>query len=112
MDPVNKWLTVIICMFIAMICVVGWKAGSGRYEITTMESSHENHQVVYVLDTKTGKVTASLHDQGTHFTEKGKKRDYAVVVKTDSDDGRKVYDYGYRSPTTRHSSQQTRSYQQ
>lgn len=91
MDPVNKWLCVIIAMFMALIITIGWKSGSGRYELTAVDSAYENHQIVYVLDTKSGEVTATLHNQEDHFTDKGKLRSYAIIVKKGSDDGRDTY---------------------
>ena len=57
MDPVNKWLTVIISFMIALLIVISWKAGSGRYEMSVQKS------VVYVLDTKTGTVYAKQVDE-------------------------------------------------
>ena len=64
MDPVNKWLTVIIAFMVALIVVVSYKAGSQRYEMTIQPSSFfENHAIVYVLDTKSGEVKAQLFDE-------------------------------------------------
>ena len=95
MDPVNKWLCVIIGMFVALVITIGWKSGSGRYEIHAVDSAYQNHQIVYVLDTKNGEVTATLHNQEDHFTDKGKPRDYAIIVKKSSDGGRSTYGYSY-----------------
>lgn len=66
MDPVNKWLWTIIVFMSALIIVVGWKAGSGRYEMEVVYSSTlENHDVIYVLDTKNGNIKARpwSHDE-------------------------------------------------
>ena len=64
MDPVNKWITVVI-LFMAAVLYVGWSAGgSGRYELAVEKSTvFENHAVVYVLDTKDGDVRAQLVDE-------------------------------------------------
>lgn len=61
MDPVNKWLTVVILFMIAVLCVMGYKAGSSRYAFTVTKSTmFEQHAVVYILDTKNGVVKAQL----------------------------------------------------
>jgi len=63
MDPINKWLTVIIGFMIALLIVISYKAGSGRYEFTVKKSvQFSDHAVVYVLDTKKGDVYAKLVD--------------------------------------------------
>lgn len=61
MDPVNKWLTTVILFMVALLFVIGWKAGAGRYEFAVQSSSIlKNHSVVYVLDTTDGNVKARL----------------------------------------------------
>jgi len=61
MDPVNKWLTVIIGFMVAMLIVISWKAGSGRYAFEVQDSQYfEKTHVVYVLDTKNGTVDAKM----------------------------------------------------
>ncbi len=61
MDPINKWLTVIIGFMLALLIIISWKAGSGRYEFSVQKSTlFSNHAVVYVLDTKNGDVRAKL----------------------------------------------------
>lgn len=64
MDPVNKWLTVIILFMIATLYVLWSIGGSGRYAVVVQESVlFSNHAVVYVLDTKDGDVKAKLVDE-------------------------------------------------
>lgn len=64
MDPVNKWLTVIIGFMVALLIVISWKAGSGRYAfVVTNSATLQNHTVVYVLDTKDGSVMAKVTDE-------------------------------------------------
>jgi len=64
MDPVNKWLTVIISFMIALLIVISYKAGSGRYSLAVSPSeSFPNHAVVYILDTKSGDVYVKLIDE-------------------------------------------------
>ena len=81
MDPVNKWLTTIILFMIATLCVIGWKAGSGRYEFKVVESTLFNsHAVVYVLDTKDGEIYAKMVDEHdlTATTSRAKARPQKV----------------------------------
>lgn len=61
MDPVNKWLLTVILFMAATLAVIGWKAGSGRYEMAVAPSAViEGHYVVSVLDTKDGEVHSKL----------------------------------------------------
>lgn len=61
MDPVNKWLLTIISFMIAVLAVLYYTAGSGRYQMTITRSALvAGHSVVYVLDTKDGEVKAQL----------------------------------------------------
>jgi hypothetical protein len=63
MDPVNKWITVVI-IFMAAVLIVLWKAQTGSYEFVVQKSTLlENHSVVYVLDKKSGEVQAKLVDE-------------------------------------------------
>ena len=62
MDPVNKWLFTVILFMSAFLAVVGYKAGSGRYEMQVVDSQYfEKTRIVYVLDTKDGTVRAKMH---------------------------------------------------
>lgn len=64
MDPVNKWLFTIIVFMAAVVALLFYKAGAGRYEFAVEKSSlFQNHAVVYVLDTKDGDVHAKLVDE-------------------------------------------------
>lgn len=64
MDPVNKWLTVIVLFMIALLITIGWKAGSGRYEfVVTGSTPYDKHVVVHVLDTKDGDVYSKIVDE-------------------------------------------------
>ena len=64
MDPVNKWLTTIIIFMAAVVIVIAWKAGSGRYDVVVeVSQTIEAHSVVYVVDTKSGAVFAKLVDE-------------------------------------------------
>lgn len=64
MDPINKWLTIIVGFMLALLIIISWKAGSGRYEFSVQKSTlFSNHAVVYVLDTKNGGVRAKLVDE-------------------------------------------------
>lgn len=59
MDPVNKWLWTIVAFMTALIIVISIKAGSGTYEMVVMPSKVlSNHDVVYVLNTKSGEIRA------------------------------------------------------
>lgn len=61
MDPVNKWLTTIIIFMIVLILAVFYTGGAQRYEFSTSSSiSFPDSTVVYVLDTKTGKVYGKI----------------------------------------------------
>jgi hypothetical protein len=70
MDPVNKWLTTIILFMIALLIVIGWKAGSGRYELSVVPGL-EGFATVYVLDTKDGEVRAQMVNEYDELTNKG-----------------------------------------
>lgn len=64
MDPVNKWLTVIVLFMIALLITIGWKAGAGRYEFVVTDSTlYDKHVVVHVLDTKDGEVYSKIVDE-------------------------------------------------
>lgn len=64
MDPVNKWLAVIILFMISVLFVLWHKGGSGQYEMVVEDSTlFANHAVVYVLDTKNGNIKAQLVDE-------------------------------------------------
>lgn len=71
MDPVNKWLTVIILFMVALLIVIGWKAGSGRYELEVIKGP-DGYATVYVLDTKDGDVRAQLINEHDELTNKGR----------------------------------------
>jgi len=61
MDPVNKWLTVIICFMIALLVTINVKGGIGQYAFETRPSTvFSDTDVVYVLDTKSGDVYVKL----------------------------------------------------
>lgn len=61
MDPVNKWLSVIILFMVALLIVIWHSSGAGRYEMTVMPSStYAKHYVIFVLDTKDGNVNGKL----------------------------------------------------
>lgn len=65
MDPVNKWLTVVILFMVSVVIAAVWIGGSGRYALEVRESAlFENHAVVYVIDTKDGTVRAKLVAEG------------------------------------------------
>jgi hypothetical protein len=59
MDPINKWLTVIIGFMVTLLIVISWKAGSGRYQMT-VTVTNEIIETIYVLDTKNGDVQAKI----------------------------------------------------
>ncbi len=62
MDPVNKWLTVVI-LFMASALFVFWKVGSvSRYEMQVLSTGADS-AVIYVLDTKEGDVHAQIVDE-------------------------------------------------
>ena len=95
MDPVNKWMTSIICIFIALLIAIVWKAGAGRYEMVVMPSQYDNHQVIYVLDTKSGDVEGKLQPEDTFLTKEGKVRNYFVEVKKEKPSWRNNYNSTY-----------------
>jgi len=69
MDPVNKWLTVII-LFMCGVLFVGWNAaGSGRYEMEV--ALVDGAQTVFVLDTKDGEVKAQVVDSSDLYNNTG-----------------------------------------
>ena len=66
MDPVNKRLWTIIVFMTALIVVISYKAGSGRYEMQVVHfKALKDHDLVYILDTKSGdiKARALSHDK-------------------------------------------------
>jgi len=64
MDPVNKWLTVIIMFMIALLITINVKGGVGQYAFETRPSTvFSGIDVVYVLDTKSGDVYVKLIDE-------------------------------------------------
>jgi capsular polysaccharide biosynthesis protein len=95
MDPVNKWLTLVAVLFITLIIAIVWKAGGGKYEIYVTDSTYENYQMVYVLNTRNGEVKAKMHYLGEHMTKEEKVKDYAVDVIDELNPGRYSYKYSY-----------------
>jgi hypothetical protein len=95
MDPVNKWLVTIIIMFTVLIATIGWKSGSGRYEMTVMPSQYDNHQTIYVLDTRSGDVEAKLQSADDFLTKEGKVKNYFVTVKKEKPSWRNNYNNTY-----------------
>ena len=82
MDPVNKWLTTVILFMIGVLIVLGYTAGSGKYEFVVAESTLlSNHAVVYVLNTKTGNVDAQLVDENElHYKNNPRSRSKRVLT--------------------------------
>ena len=61
MDPVNKWLTVIILFMAAVLFTMYHASGAGRYAFEVRDSQYfEKTAIVYVLDTKDGTVEALM----------------------------------------------------
>jgi len=91
MDPVNKWLTVII-LFMSAVLILAWNVGSvGRYELSVEESTlFKNHAVVYVIDTKDGSVQAKLVDENDlHYDNKVKRSPQKIFSQPSNSYGRK-----------------------
>ena len=92
MDPVNKWLLTIMVFFTAFLGVMYYTAGSGRYQMTVLESELvPNHKVVFVLDTKDGEVKAQLANE-EDLQYDGKPRNTSKLVFSIDPTNR----YGYR----------------
>jgi hypothetical protein len=62
MDPVNKWLTVII-LFMAAVLWVFWSQGTVERYSMSIEDMGNGQVTVYVLDTKDGQVQAQIVDK-------------------------------------------------
>ncbi len=74
MDPVNKWLWTIILFMTTLIIVIGFKAGSGRYEMQVVHfKALKNHDLVYILDTKDGTIKARALDHEKFRIKTGSK---------------------------------------
>jgi hypothetical protein len=83
MDPVNKWLTVVILFMASMVFALWNISGSGRYTMVVETSTLlKNHAVVYVLDTKDGNVSATLVAEDDMMADKTsiKRRPQQVFV--------------------------------
>ena len=81
MDPVNKWLTVIILFMVGIIAMLWAKGEVGRYEFKVAESQYfEKTAVVYVLDTKEGKIYGHMVPEQELVTGAGKPSYKAVEV--------------------------------
>jgi hypothetical protein len=70
MDPVNKWLWVIIIFMGVLVFSLFKIGGEGRYDMQVMEYS-DTHDLVYLLDTKSGEIKAKVHAKSVHIVEKG-----------------------------------------
>lgn len=101
MDPVNKWLTVICCFALALLCVIAYVGGSGKYAIYVTGSDYEGYQMVYVVNTKNGQVKAKLHNTDVHLDNVGKVRNYAVDVVEEIDPNMWKPKYSYDNPPIR-----------
>lgn len=76
MDPVHKWLTVVILFMIAVVFAAFKIGGSGRWEMQVIPYS-TSHDMVYMLDTKTGKIVGKMHDRRKHLSTNGDGNSYA-----------------------------------
>lgn len=83
MDPINKWLTVVIFFMAALLIVIATKAGSGRYIMTTdyveLGEPGEKHVIIYSLDTKSGAIKAkAINCQETFVNDQNEVKNYWI----------------------------------
>lgn len=65
MDPVHKWIMVIV-LFMAAAIFAAFKigaAGSWQMQVVPYSSTHD---MIYVLNTKTGEIQGKLHSREKH----------------------------------------------
>lgn len=81
MDPVNKWLTAFLFFGILLIVALWNSGGSGRYQMQVVDSLMPDHDMVYVIDTKTGKIEGKLSDQKDRLLRDGQPQTSWDVVR-------------------------------
>jgi len=75
MDPVNKWLLVIVLFMVSLLFAIWYSSGVGRYEMLAAPSTMiGEHYVIFVLDTKDGDVYGKLVDEDAMLNGAGKVR--------------------------------------
>lgn len=76
MDPVNKWLFLVAAFMIALVVALAKVGGEGRYEMK-VSSYSETHEMVYILDTKTGELKSKLVPYGEHIEKNAAGEHYS-----------------------------------
>lgn len=101
MDPVNRWLTLVACFMIVVVIALFKVGGENRWQMEVMSYS-ETHDMVYVLDTKTGEIKGKLHDKNEHLALKDGQtyadKDWNTVREEPEDKSR--YRYGRKDYST------------
>jgi len=81
MDPVNKWLSVVILFMVALLCVIWGSAGVGRYELFVQPSDiSSGYSTLFVLDTKNGEVHAKIISEDDLFISEARPKRTASSV--------------------------------